>query len=798
MFGFGTGKRANPNVYAAPPSVKNQQKKKQLEPLRTPSFCDGTSYMDSFEPAIDGPPSPERIRAYTEQMKRSSIFGNNSSRTMLSSGPSSFRSRDVSAESLTISRESSGRSSARSMTSSRLDRPESVQIFGRSIFPRRSKRTQSNKDGLRTGKGDMSEGTIRNDAGSQSSSRRGTMTFSTSSSFTQESRTRQMISSPFNFQHVAHTGQNQLPNLKEASGTGLASEFSAIRNSQMPTNDLNCIHAQDLHFNNFSSEDLGLTTEAQNTLPPMSSHLGSKSVLKNSFNAHRSVTHTKSHDNFRTSPTGPPRSPLSPTYPIELPVRTSSRTSSSPVDAFDPLATSSIERPVTRGGFRRLAPFKLSIPTLSTPPEISGDDYFSSTGIPHAVTIPNDEAWPLTGFSSASFGELADVQEEDENPRRKSRYSGSSGELRTSHSVPALRFLSFNQNEVTKAPLSMGFMLSDDSWDNAIDYAYEHEAEADCDYQWDQGSADDDTETVAQQPSPPLEKPILDLHLDDSRQSTYNGRFRPSLLVPTSLDLPELSPGSMISPSTIASDPRTPSNFLRPQHVRSQSHTSSFRESNCFNRSPSLLIPCDFQLQMDHDSIYEQYHQDASVPIFPQDHYVLPIDEGASSTFSYRSSGFSRGSARSSSSTRISGSQARGSQDSTILISRTASLNAAHRTTGSASSLPDLVPSASSSKKETNLSQMIATTLKFDDDDGDINEGILHQTSDLHLDHGRGAVVEPYSDLPVSSIPAHGRQSSAPVLSHSVREFKGRARSSSNVPKASKKQRGSYMLFPQV
>jgi hypothetical protein len=134
MFGFGGGKSAYPNIYAASTTKKSP---KRDNPSSAPKD-ENVSSPDDLEPAIDGPPSPERIRAYTEQMKRSSIFGNNSRTNTFSSATSSSRSRESTApptDNLSLSRRSSNRSNTSSMPSVRSERPESVAIFG-SIFSR--------------------------------------------------------------------------------------------------------------------------------------------------------------------------------------------------------------------------------------------------------------------------------------------------------------------------------------------------------------------------------------------------------------------------------------------------------------------------------------------------------------------------------------------------------------------------------------------------------------------------------------------------------------------------------------
>lgn len=120
MFGFGASKESRSNFSTSTRNVIN--------PF-------------SLEPAIDGPPSPERIRAYTEQVKRSSVFGHRSKSDTNSSSTFSFQSND-SSNSLGYdnmpSRKSSVRSNASTMAT-RGERPESMQIFAKNIFSRTKK-----------------------------------------------------------------------------------------------------------------------------------------------------------------------------------------------------------------------------------------------------------------------------------------------------------------------------------------------------------------------------------------------------------------------------------------------------------------------------------------------------------------------------------------------------------------------------------------------------------------------------------------------------------------------------------
>ncbi|RDL40590.1 uncharacterized protein BP5553_00569 [Venustampulla echinocandica] len=860
---------------SSPTQSASTKKSSKKDILSSVANTETSSAPDSLEPAIDGPPSSERIRAYTEQMKRSSIFGNNSRTETLSSSSasSSFVSRDltsVSSDGLTLSRKSSSRSNASSMPSTRSERPESAQIFG-SIFSRggRKSRRNNSSSSLALGEGILEEGSAKDRYyGKGHSSRKGMSVGSVS--LGPESQRRHLISGPYNFQHVTHTAQDQLPSLQRSNPTELVSEFSTLRASQAPTSgELKGIRAQDLHFNNFSSEALSAPSPEVEYSPVPPIEQRQRGVLRKSVQpprAQRSMSYAKSHDNLGNPPPRPPRSPLSPTCPLELPVRTSSRAStrisSILFDAFDPLAKPNVERAHRNPSFRRPAPF--APPRPSPAPLLFSEqqmEYFPDDQASHALTTPGDEAWPLTASPSGNFGfELADVQEEEEVGSRRSRISIANSELRQSKSVPSLR-LSYEAhghsgNRVSailglaplegessqgRPPLSPGFRFGDDdddSWEKDIDYCYEHEIEADCDYQWGRCSGEEER-APEQSPSTGMEsarvEPQLELPVEEDDRSIYQGRFRPSLLIPSTYDVPELSP--MSNNSAVSPDPRTPQIHLnRPNHGRSTSHASSFKESHGFHLSPTLLIPADFQSQMEQDAAYDDHfsnNQSISATIFERVSYntcISPVDESSSSIVSYRSSNLSHDS------TRTSATNSRGSQDSMGLLSRAASINHAHRSIGSASSLPELIPSII--RKPVNIPKSeevganLATLNPAEDMviQSDPTTSLQHQHNNLLMldmkirkgvNHFAPAALPVAAEVadeigPLSSVAelfpafpqeqviggqAHGRKISAPIVSQTVREFKTRPRAGTSASAANMvggKKRGSYMLFPQI
>ncbi|KAL3419457.1 hypothetical protein PVAG01_09679 [Phlyctema vagabunda] len=837
MFGF--NKTVNgPSTH---PHNRNWSRDSSISPHASPpAHLDPTA--ENFEAAIDGPPSPERIRAYTEQMKRSSIFGNNSRTHTFSSTTSSFRSGDsssTSVENLSLSRKSSVRSNSSSMFPS--EKSETGPRLGKTIFSRtaRKLRRESNLTGTTQSMNSLGLGGSREDEstrergfGKSSGVRPGT----SGSSVSPKSRRPVQISGPSNFQHVTHTRQEHLPNLARTSRMELASEFTAIRASQAPTNgELKGIRAQDLHFENFSSE----TIHEEDTRTRSQRQAGDLRIFANPPQPSRA----RSHDMLRSAPPRPPRSPL---YQPDLPARTSSRTASTFIDKYGPLPAPPLERPQTSGGFRRPAPLNLRSPLAPQAKEQQQEYFSEQSQTSHAVTTPNDEAWPLTGSSSDGFGILSNVPEEEETmaAKRQSRHSVTSGELRLSQSVPALRLLSRDQSnerpgtgmsttsgkafgnvipEATPSPLSPGFRLNHDSWEDDIDYCYEHEAEANCDYQWDRCSFDLPR---------PLETstnstPEIEYRLQDSER-TYHGRFRPSLLVPSAYDIPALSP--MSHTSMTESDPRTPNGFLRPAHLRTSSYASSFKESHGFHLSPSLLIPSDFGAQMEQERVYDELDQNdysSSATIFPRDSYsqqpASPIDETTSSAASFRSSAFSRGSARSSSSTRMSANP-HASQES-ILLLNAGCVSQAHRSIGSASSLPDLIPSGprrQASEISLTVGGMTFTASTTAERDEAAAPGpeiqvsrrknslvtepaaarkssVVHSILPVKED-GLSPVTEAFvAETRAEQQQAHGRKVSAPVVTASVKEFKGRARAATHSHGHVKtKSRGSYMLFPST
>ncbi|KAK0737109.1 hypothetical protein B0T21DRAFT_383156 [Apiosordaria backusii] len=602
---------------------------------------DNNNNMESFlGPAIDGPPSPESIR---RQMQRASVRDKHQSHSSNSSSLRSLTSVDRPSwenvlEAKSLSRKSSGRSTSSSMPSK--DRPESVQFFSKSLFNRRGRlRRESSAQSSAASSvysGETGPEALLLPPPPTSMPNRDSSIPSlfglrrSSKADTNDASRKIQISGPYNFQHVMHTQKDHLPDLQRTNRQALASEFSHVRASQAPaTGVLKGIRADDLHFNDFSSESLplgdedgmGVLTEelARSVLtrPP-------SGIMKRS--PRRLLKRSQSQDQLSMAPPPrPPRSPIDSTtpYPPLPPPRVSSRMSSRH-ERLD-----SMDRPNT--SFRYPQPFS-QISDAGSPPATScGYIPGPEMGVipehisAHIRSPSGDANWPLPSPSAnASEYTLPDVPEEEENAftYRKSRASvASNSSLRGSHSVPMLRAFSIRKNDdedrresqasetlgrfdLVAAQRALEAVLNEgtdglirDNWEDDIDYCYEHAAEADCDYEWHRPSFE-----LSRDSATPV---------DDHDRRAESCDVSPTMLSAARFDVPALSPVSQLSATaheaitpTIVTNPSA-SNFSLPLteskrllHVRKPSDASSFKECHGFTLSPSLLIPLDFQQQM--------------------------------------------------------------------------------------------------------------------------------------------------------------------------------------------------------
>ncbi|KAK8022201.1 hypothetical protein PG993_012968 [Apiospora rasikravindrae] len=671
-------------------------------------------YADFLEPALDGPPSPDRLRQLSQEMRRGSaadvrrgshadirrgshadirrgsvaekrLSGSaaekRQSQNTSSSGSSSLLSAgsdrpswEHGLEQLTLSRKSSQRSTTSSLPS-REGRPESLQIFGKTLFNRRGKRRESTDQGSlnsslqsneveaapvepppeRVRKGSMPF--IHGMLGGPERERKGSMPFihgvlnrRKGKGDTEAPAKKIQISGPYNFQHLTHSQSDGIDNAEDNM-----IDLSDPRYARRPTDPFpKHIRANDSLFANFSSESLtgiqedpsvGLHARKNSEMqarPPYGQERAQTQQNRYSPSAppRPPVKRAQSEEQMRGPPPRPPRSPIgmsfnSPHHPPRLSSRTPSR------EELDPL-----ERPMTNSSSRQPAPFVLSpAPPMPQPPATAQGlmgDFFPPDEVleeqigSHAITTPDDAAWPLTANVLTA---LPDVPEEEESLAAARQECGSvtsNSSLRGSVSVPLLRKRSKAQGPSQGAQsnasetlgkfdmlaaqrLMRGSIDEDESlyedksvyedslnWEDDIDYCYEHAAEADFDYAWERPSADMTRDFDEDAQSPKTTKP------GSSRHSA--GQTGNHLFLRSKYDVPALSPASQTSMAssqgvitpTLQQGPVT-SNFSLPRrdsstlagrgHSRVPSRVSAFKESQGFI-SPSLLIPNDYHQQM--------------------------------------------------------------------------------------------------------------------------------------------------------------------------------------------------------
>lgn len=639
--------RKDPKLTKAPRPPASSSQPNPPSDLSSMEQLSSASIADFLGPAVDSPPSPQKLRQLNKQMKRASHLQRHHGHKTASSESSSLSSMNTSErlpwelalDNLSLVRRSSIRSNDSSAPSR--DRPESIHNFGKGFFHRRgkSKRESSAHSSSASSmySGEMSS---ENNASGGKEGIIPSLFSRRKPSRDEPTLKRPQISGPFNFQHVTHT---QRDNANESSLSG------PDPISETPSREFDA-HQYRLPYN-ISSESMGDLCEDQMSGQPLRPALVPRHTAPTG--PRRLLKHIRSQEHLRKSssqpPPRPPRSPVqangfSSSGPLPPP-RVSSRQSSYQ-DVTDAINVNAVARAQTSGEFRQPLPFSPAASSESIVDDFSPYDGNLSIQ-PQEQTSPDekrysrvmlgarDSTWPLAIATPVSYETLPDVPEEDEHHgvSRRSRLSlaSNNSSLRGSHSVPMLRSLAESQRPTSGASETLGGLgimglnriVQDgpqspahsgtptrESWEDLIDYCYDHEAEADCDYQWERPSLDTARDSI----TPPANVAALDgngLELRSNATVSVNGQHSPS---PAGLDAPSLSPAShrstpveheVVTPNFNVTNnfslPRGDRKSIRPLNMKDSKRSSglsTFRESQAFTLSPSLLIPGDYQQQM--------------------------------------------------------------------------------------------------------------------------------------------------------------------------------------------------------
>ncbi|KAL9047272.1 MAG: hypothetical protein Q9214_000110 [Letrouitia sp. 1 TL-2023] len=472
--------------------------------------------------------------------------------------------------------------------------------------------------------------------------------------------TRPIISKPYNFQHLTHTYAHQFQELDRTSYHDLMTEFSAIRASQAPRRELRGIRAEDLLRSPVSESSL---VYEDPMTPPPASPAKPRGSRSGSLLFSRGPIKIQDLRSFENSPLPSPKSCQTSNGPTSPPLSISSRNASiSAPDFFTAYHQDSSTESHSEAGYfgHRLEPTNGQAGGLAYTPEDWDDHMFNASNLPHAITTPNDIAFTLKP-NVPKIG-LADVPEEDESHAQKKtsmddHRPGTSGSLRHAKSFPNARTLVHRRNPSSSSFTSAGRRDSfpmggptlndsllpledrifdevsfcsrvsrrmsftpkgiDACWEDDIDFCYEHEAEANCDFDWDRIAAFDQTpDEVALGHQCIAQKSENTSKDNEESGSEYSSQNETSDVTNTRLaHLENTIPGlehssSSSTKSSMASlrGPITPSQPLPSPH-KFTSFTHNQKDADGVRLSSSFVVAQDYDLPWTQEDMYHNILQ---------------------------------------------------------------------------------------------------------------------------------------------------------------------------------------------
>ena len=528
------------------------------------------------------------------------------------------------------------------------------------------------------------------------------------------------ISSPFDFQHLTHADRHQVAALKQAPGSVLVAGWAERAARLSASGPQRAVAPQDISTENLLASEPGSVTIADPKPPLQGSR--PRDWQQPEFNTGSSpslpgLRLTRSVESF--SQPG-----------INLRAHRHSSSVIAPPRTSSLVPTSSIHKIPEEGSVRQVPTVSqaarskrqsgiwdaFTLSAAAPADQLPGIDE-DSTCVGNAVTTPDDSA--IQALTPPFSPSLENVAEEPERfvrprpapqpprlrtpispkspflesfsfssqrspgvrtrPRGNSRASPKSSNLRnptvrpssqTSETLgsPSLtRESSIPRSTVTRRK-SNTWRVIEESWEEDVDYIYEHALEAECDNDWDCVSEDEDfadrhhalTRAIYEE-TPPASQASRPLQQSTSSKPAFQLQlpFPSSRLPPSNDSVPDLGPTSAASASTAGTELQTP-----------------FHEPGGFVLSPSLLLPQVYKeaAETSYEDILKEY--DGSDCHFP----IIDLDESATSSTRSSRVRFSR----------------RSSYDSSLMSSAQSSglwSSPVRRSASSAGSLPELVHS---------------------------------------------------------------------------------------------------------
>ncbi|KAG2412681.1 hypothetical protein HFD88_010238 [Aspergillus terreus] len=670
-----------------------------------------------------------RSTAHAHSPKRLSVFSGRSRSNTTNSTSSSRRSPAssmTSADAASIpSSQHSHEDRAPSATGFRSERQESMT---KSLFTRGSRilRRQGSKFNIVATVDEADEG------------EREKPRFEVTDIFTRHHRSRQssahdhlksLISDPFDFHHLTHTSPSHFQELDRTRQTDLVTEFSAIRASQRPVTGLKGIRAEDLHFRDFSSEDL---TGCANCTSCGTAIAGDDHAGPVALSPPGSPATTSSAVSPKQIDSKPRESRVFENFSRPVSKIPRGDTTTPPPRAASPRLAASPE--FTEPAPRAIDEI-LGLSTNQTYPEhvythTEGAQYPSSLSLMHEDMFPGansekDLAHARTG--SVSFttlsSDLDDVPEEEEagttwhdspesngadstSARTASRLDSPAmqpdalGPPRSRLSVFVSGELSEKFSEALGSPTLPQFRENAEalrqeraknehprrqssfhrrptyetiyeSWDADIDYCYEHAAESNSNFDWARKSLDEPRhDQVEVSVTVPPDSPLNGVLEDQVRPSVHH---LSTSTLPT-LDL-DPSPSRSLPSASFAATPSTAFEGELPVAPR---------DGDFFQPVSSSMFPSTLGKHMTQDTLYDEY---------------LAADAESDRHFSFCSQGVIRPMEHPVSPRSSFSPISKCNSEESLILSRAASIVRKHRSSVSTASVPDLVHSLANSRE---------------------------------------------------------------------------------------------------
>jgi len=662
------------------------------------------------------------------------------------------------------------------------------------------------------------------------------------------------ISEPFNFHHLTHTTPQHVQKIRGTNHNDLVSEFSAIRASQAPRRELRGIKANDIQQGTYFLED----SESETSSPPRTGYSESppespardqyqvENCLPNRTSQARKMSHSRSVENFSQLSLGYHTAQTSPTSPP----RTSSRNFAPDFFTFH---HESLNDPTFDPPTASEEPKTLHYPIASW------NDGIYDLSLPHAVTTPDDTAHSIRPppFSMIRT-ELAGVPEEDEMsegkrssiatsivrpttpmssvrhaksfPSTKSSPHRRSGVLPQTNeeddeSLPrqSIKPVSFvapcvdeHKEEIpTRSRVSRRISLrKEDSWEDVIDYCYEHEAEADCNFDWDLAFTHEEPDSWhaesaaklvdrARTGSESLVNGFVNASVSPThnkvahRRSSSSYSSSPPPLLPLQTSLPDLHSSTATSAeSSFSSIPEavTPLQFLEPELTTKTSDPNRKGWSGPINFSP-VVKPDDAGPELSFDYMYRD---------------MLISHDASEQQLLFHPARVDGSTISNSPQSRRSPISKSSSQES-FWYSQANAAARRHRNAGSVSSLPELIQSRSNEKSDISSDQLADHMAMLNTNsapaDGSQRRCSPSLAKDVALKSILSKVMTPEERDPLPIHPAFRNRANSDATSLSSEssiptppqpKSVGRKRSTSSASSLSSRmgKRASYSLFP--